>query len=305
MGILRTPQVDNVGRQEPEGPHGVASPPPQTTGSGSHWGGIGIGAGVLLVLLLSAIAVQAAIDTAPVQTPTVVLEASQVPAVAAGVPGPSPTATATCISGQPYLALVTSLVERGDWSGAARAAEASVDVPGLCAEDRRKLTEQAATTGVKALSQAPFPNRWDAALEQELVDRYHALRARAHGAGVGLDTPLQVAQAAYTHSHFLLAKTTIEEALEQGAFKPALHRDVTQLYISTLYGLCFWMTAVPQDAELYEQGLAYCGASQQLAVGFCTGQGEAATRLDELLGTGTRPRPSRTPLDSYTGDSCS
>lgn len=218
---------------------------------------------------------------------------------------PVSTPTPSCIDAQSQLVLVEDLERRGDWQQAANVANAALNLQGLCDVERYVLTEKAVAAGLKALMDAPH-RKTDLAQHQQLVDQYLAFQARARDAGISIMPALQFAEEAHGRSQFLLAKVAIEQALQAGEYQPNVHRDVTRLYISSLYGLCYWYTTDMPGSETFQQGLSYCAASDLLADAFCTGQGEAATKLDELVGTDRQrwPQPAASPLDSFIHEAC-
>ena len=212
----------------------------------------------------------------------------------------TPTSAPTpCVSGQSQLAILEEQARVGKWQDAAETAEAALAVQGLCGDDRAILQQKAITYGLDALYAQPVElEPFDWAAQQAQVDHYLKLRERAHLIGSAFPSPLEVAREANASSHHRLTIAALEIALEEQEFNPAIDRDVTKLYISALYGVCFWQTKDPNRRDLYEEGLAYCTASSRLAVSFKTGQGEAAILLASLLGKDpdALPTPYPSPL---------
>jgi hypothetical protein len=301
MSILRTPQVDQL--QQPDNHDEERRSVELHQGSATLKfmliGAISVGFFVG-VLGLSALLARGEPGPAPqLALPPTVAVTQQPTATLAHTPTPS------CASGQPQLVLINDLERRGDWTQAASVANAALNLQGLCEGDRPVLTEKAVAAGLKALMEAPH-RKTDRAQHQQLVDQYLALQVRARDAGISIMPALQFAEEAYGRSQFLLSKVAIEQALEAGNYQPDVHRDVTRLYISSLYGLCYWYTTDMQGSETYQHGLSYCAASDQLANTFCTGQGEAATKLNELVGVDRQrwPQPAKSPLDSSMREGC-
>ncbi len=305
MSVLRTPRVDQL--PQPNSDNEEHRPAAQQRPLTMQF--VLLGAGLLIAGIIGLAALlrgepdpapQPA--AAPTVAPTQVRTASPEPTVTAVPPTPTPS----CVSGQQQLVLIEDLERRGDWRQAANIANAALNLDCLTTADRRLLTEKAIGDGLKALMEASH-RKTDTVQHQQLVDQYLALQQRAQDAGVPVIPALQFAEEAHGRSQFLLAKVAIEQALQAGEYQPQVHRDITRLYVSALYGLCHWYTTAPLGSETYQSGLAYCVASNEVADAFCTGQGEAATRLNELIGSDHRswPTPAETPLDSYVGSGCS
>jgi hypothetical protein len=147
------------------------------------------------------------------------------------------------------------------------------------------LTQKALTNGLKALLTEPVDlEPYNRDHQQEQVDRWLKYRERAQFAGAEFSSPLVIAREATITSRHRLAVAAVEVAFADGAFNPAVDRDITKQYISALYGVCSWQTHDPTRVELYTEGLSYCVTSQRLAVAFKTGQGEAAMLLNQLVG---------------------
>jgi hypothetical protein len=219
--------------------------------------------------------------------------------IVTATPVPSPA----CVSGQSQLAIIEALAQRGEWREAADTAETTLTTSDLCPADRPLLTHKALTNGLKALYTEPVElEPYNRDHQQEQVDRWLRYTERARLAGVNFPSPLIVAREATTTSHHRLAVAAVEVALADREFNPALDRDITKLYISALYGVCYWQIKDPAHSEIYTEGLSYCVASQHLAVVFKTGQGEAAMLLRQLLSDGETawPSPYPSPLLSRT-----
>lgn len=187
----------------------------------------------------------------------------------------------------------------GKWQDAANTAEAALAVQGLCAAERVMLQQKAITYGLDALYAEPVElEPFDRAAQQAQVDRYLKLRERARLGGSAFPSALEVARAANASSQHRLTIAALEIALEEQAFNPSIDRDVTKLYISALYGVCYWQTKDPSRRDLYLEGLSYCTASYRLAVTFKTGQADASTLLITLLGQDLKawPTPYPSPL---------
>ncbi len=207
---------------------------------------------------------------------------------------PAPTAT---LAPSPYLAILAALSGKGDWTGCVTMAEGSLSTPALSESDRTAITGYAVTCGMKELTTAVF-DPLDRAGHQRMVDRYLTLRQRAKDAGVTIDMPLVVARSAYASSQFALARVALEEALKEGSWKPTTDRDITKMYISTLFGLGKWYTSDSSKTALYQEGLGYLSASDALQLKYQTGQGDAAQLLATLGYTDRAkyPRGAATPL---------
>jgi hypothetical protein len=154
-------------------------------------------------------------------------------------------------------------------------------ISGLC--DYHVLTQKAISAGLNALYTTPFIEPLDTADQQRLVNQYESLRARARAADVPIDTDLQIARRSFAISQFLVAKAALDNAYQEHQFNPLIDRDITQLYVSTCYGLGAWYTTAPADSPLYDKGLAWLATSHALAVQYHTGQGEAADKLRALV----------------------
>ncbi len=315
MSNWRTPvgKVQRETLRSPQQPSPSSEPPASSSPMA-----LMIGAGVAAVLIVVAVvsilifrepaAPTALNETGTIGMPNGAAQPAGLPTAApTSVPTPAPTPTPgeECTSGQPQLALIADLVGKGDWVQAATIANVTLDVADLCDRDRRPLTQQAVSSVWKALLQEKF-RPLDVDGQQSMVDRYLALQARARDAGVEFPSSLQSAEEAYSRSQFLLAKVAVEQALAAAEYQPELDRDITHMYVSTLYGLCAWYTTAEQGSELYQHGLAYCVASNELAEQFCTGQGEAATTLNSQLTSDRQrwPEAARTPLQSYARAGC-
>src|SRR5262249_16286982 len=134
--------------------------------------------------------------------------------------------------------------------------------------------------------------------QARVVNQYEALRAKAREAAIPIDSDVAIAKRAFAISQFLWAKAALENALAEHTFNPAVHRDLTQLAVSTCYSLGAWYTTAPKDSQLYREGLSWLATSQALSAKFHTGQGEAASKLRELVSPRERdwPAPATTPL---------
>jgi hypothetical protein len=233
-----------------------------------------------LVVGGSLIALVATIVLWPRETPaapvTTVLPSP--PLVATVIPA---TPTPSCASADPYLRSITAHEQAGRWKEATDAAEGALAISELCDADRRSLTHYAVSDGLKDLSTQVF-EPLDREGQQRMVDRYLALKQRAQDANVPIDTPLQVAATAYGSSQFQLARVAIEEALTDGSFHPEIDRDITKMYISTMFGLGKWYTTAELGTPLYTEGLRWLSASGHLAEQYKTGQGDAAMLLTQL-----------------------
>ena len=172
-------------------------------------------------------------------------------------PAPSPVApTPVGADVRSHVAVVEDLLRKGRYRQAMTMAEAALSIPELRAEDRRILTAYIVTAGMKDIYTHPA-DPLDREGEQYLVDTYLSLAERARGAGVAIDAPLQVAASAFASSQFRLAQVAIEKALAEGAFDPQLDRDVTRLYVSTLFGMGKWYTSAAADSPLYTEGVRW------------------------------------------------
>jgi hypothetical protein len=202
-----------------------------------------------------------------------------------------------CPSIEPYVAIIQGLEQAGEWGKAADEAEDALSLPSLCDPDRKTLIRYAVSDGLKDLYAQPF-KPLDRHQQQAMIDRYLSFKQRAHDAGVPIDTPLQVASRAFPSSQFHLSRVALEEALKDRSFKPETNRDITKNYVSTLFGLGKWYTSNPAQMEIYQEGLAWLVASDQVAVKYQTGQSEAAALLKELgyPDKGKWPQAASTPL---------
>ena len=259
------------------------------------------GAALLLISGIVLVLVVSSARTPPPQ-PTAIAQVAA-PVIAAPLretvvvtPTPAPT---PCVSGQSQLAILEEQARVGKWQDAADAAEAALAVQGLCSADRAVLLQKAVTYGLDALYAEPVVlEPFDRAAQQAQVDRYLKLRERARLADVAFPSALEVAREANSSSHHRLTVAAVETALEERAFNPTIDRDVTKLYISALYGVCYWQTKDQTQRDVYTEGLSYCTASYRLATSFKTGQADAATLLTTLVGADTRawPTPYPSPL---------
>jgi hypothetical protein len=198
-------------------------------------------------------------------------------------PAPTVAATATpmCTSVESYLTIISAQEAAGDYLGAATTAEADLRISNLC--DYHGLTQKAISAGLNALYTTPFVEPLDTAAQQRLVNQYESLRARARAADIPIDSDLQIARRGFAISQFLVAKAALDHAYQEHQFNPLIDRDITQLYISTCYGLGAWYITAPADSPLYNTGLAWLATSHALAVQYHTGQGEAADKLRALV----------------------
>jgi hypothetical protein len=228
-------------------------------------------------------------------TPTVVATS-----VAVSIPTRRPTVAPTvssCRSAANYQDIIDRQSQAADWQAAAATANTALGLPNLCQADKAGLTQQAVVAGLKVLYSEKF-NPLDVAAQQQEVDRYLALKAQAHQAGVDFPTALQVSQDAYQIGQFLLAKVAVEEAFRMQAYKPEVQRDITRTYVSILFNLGSWYTTAQLGSDVYNRGMTLLAASHQLAVMYRTGQGEAGGKLRQLTGSDERswPQPAETPL---------
>lgn len=255
------------------------------------------GAGLVVLVLVFVAAVVVGRAPSSAVAPTIVPPALATVAVMS----PAASPTSACIAAVAHLALIEDLEKRGNWTQAAATAEAALDVPNLCGEARRPLTQKAVADGLNVLFFEPFRGV-DREAEQHAVDRYLALRQRADDADVDFPTALQVANQAFTSSKFRLAMTALEIAYAEGSFRPDMHRDTTHLYVSALYGIGRYYTQQPSESDLYTEGLAYLSASHRLAVQYQTGQGEAAALLTQRIGPDETvwPNPYPSPVFAHT-----
>jgi hypothetical protein len=240
----------------------------------------------------------------PQPQPTALVAAVVSTAIPTGIATPVPTVTPVpasptpnCPSIAPYVNIILAHEQAGRWNDAATTAEGALEVSGLCDSDRRTLTQHAITSGMKELYTHPF-RPLDRTDQQQVVDRYLALKQRAHDANVAIDTPLQVASNAYAISQFHLTRVAIEEALKDGSFRPELDRDITRLYVSALYGLGKWYTTADSNNPLYQEGLRWLEASRRVSSKYQIGDGEAAMLLSQLRSPlfGEKIEPASTPL---------
>lgn len=233
--------------------------------------------------------------------PTAVFSGVIPNAAAATIPTsvPVPTATAPmCTSAQGYLTIIVAQEATGDYPGAASTADSALRITGLCPNDQTALKQKAVSVGISALYTAPFSDPLDIAAQQRLVDRYEMLRSQAEENSISRDTDLQIARRAFAISQFLLAKTALDNAYAAGQFHPAVDRDITHLYVSSCYGLGMWYSTATKGSALYHEGLAWLATSHVLSVKYHTGQGEAASKLTELVSPTEAhwPAPAATPL---------
>jgi hypothetical protein len=210
---------------------------------------------------------------------------------------PPATPTPSCTAATSYMEIITRQEQANRWEEAVATAETGLADTRLCSSDRKLFTARAVVDGLRVLYTKPF-DPLDVAAQQQEVDRYLALRQRAHDAQVSFDTPLQVAGQAYQIGQFPLVRVAIEQALADGDYHPEVDRAMTRMYISTLYNMGSWYTQAPAGSALYQQGLACLAASHQLAVKYQTGQGEAAMLLRQLVSQQESgwPAPAQTPL---------
>jgi hypothetical protein len=70
------------------------------------------------------------------------------------------------------------------------------------------------------------------------------------------------------------------------------------MYVSTLYGLGAWYITDNPGTALYNEGLSWLVASDQVAVKYNTGQSEADALLAQrgYPNRSERPQPAATPL---------
>ena len=207
MGNLRTPRLHEIHPTTPS-----ASPQPPRGDAAAEQAipshPLVLFGGFLAVLLiggaLMGLRALAASGAAPAAAPTaaVVLAATATP--------PPLTPTPDCVRATGQLALIDDLERRADWKRAASTAEATLDMAQLCREERGLLLEKAVGNGIRVLLQERFPNTLDTELQQELVERYLALKARAKAAGIAFPTSLRVAADAYGRSQHLLAKVALQ-----------------------------------------------------------------------------------------------
>ncbi len=231
------------------------------------------------------------------QPPTAAQPTQQIAAGVTTATAIPATPTPVCPPITPYIAVITAYEQAGRWGEAATSAEGALSVAGLCDVDRKTLTRYAVSGGLKELYTHVFKPR-DTAGQQRMVDRYLSLKQRAQDAGIPIDTPLQVAATAFASSQFQLARVAIEEAVTDGSFKPETDRDITKLYVSTLYGIGKWYTTADKSDLLYTEGLGWLVASDKVAVKYQTGQSEAAMLLSQLgyPDKATWPQPATSPL---------
>jgi hypothetical protein len=233
----------------------------------------------------------------PRPAPPVAMAPTMVPMTAASptaIP-PPPTPSGPDITS--YVDLIEASMRAGRYREAATTAEAALRVEGLRDADRRVLTGYIVTAGMKDIYTQPS-RPLDRDGQQHLVDTYLSLVERAKGAGVAIDTPLQVATSAFASSQFPLARVALEQAVADGSFTPSTERDTVKLYVSTLYGLGAWYTTAQEDSPLYKEGIRWLVTSDRVADFYETGQSEAEAKLGEagLTDPATWPTPFETPL---------
>ncbi len=251
----------------------------------------------LMVLAVCAIALSLSIrPTSGVDTATVVVGATSQPPT----PLPSPTVVAPTpippnTQVNSYIALVVAAIGKGHYQQAITLAETALALPDVSAQDRHLLTEYLVSAGLKDIyAQPSYPANRDH--QQALVDQYLSLAERAKGAGVSIDAPLEVATHAFASSQFALARVTLERALVDGAFDPSLDRDVTRMYVSTLFGLGKWYTTLAPNSPEYSEGVRWLVTSHAVAMRYQTGQSDAEALLIQLGYTTSEHWPS--PLDT-------
>lgn len=251
--------------------------------------------GLLVVLWAGSRPLAAQRETATATTipvvQTVIVERVIAPA---SVTTPTPT---ICTPASSYLDIITRQEQAGDYASAVATAETALSVSDLCREAIKPLTARLVAIGLKALYTEPVAPL-DQAGQQRQVDRYLSLRQRAHDAHADFASDVQIAIEANSRSQHRLCLVALDNAFADGSFRPTVQRDLTHLYVSCLYGLGSWYTSAGHASELYVQGLAWLSASHRVAVAYCTGQAEAATRLRELIGADESgwPTPADTPL---------
>lgn len=221
------------------------------------------------------------------------IAAAPVKETVAATPTPAPT---PCVSGQSQLAILEEQARVGKWQEATDTAETALAVQGLCGDERALFQRKAIFYGLDALYAEPVVlEPFDRTAQQAQVDRYLKLREQARLLGIAFPSALEVARQANASSHHRLTIAALELALTEHEFNPSIDRDVTKLYISALYGVCYWQTKDTNRRDLYAEGLAYCTTSYRLAVLFKTGQAEAFTLLTTLLGQNLDALPSPYP----------
>jgi hypothetical protein len=247
------------------------------------------GAALLVVVLLFALW--------PRPTPAVTVTPTAMVATVAAPTAlpPAPTPSGPDITS--YVNIIEASMRAGRYRETATTAEAALRVEGLRDADRRVLTGYIVTAGMKDIYTQPS-RPLDRNGQQHLVDTYLSLLERAKGAGVMIDTPLQVATSAFASSQFPLARVALEQAVADRSFTPSTERDMVRLYVSTLYGLGAWYTTAEQNTAVYEEGVRWLVTSDRIADFYETGQSEAEAKLAGL-GYGdpaTWPNSFETPL---------
>ena len=253
-----------------------------------------LGGTALLIVVVSIFGLRG--GASPPPQPTTVPEAT----ARSIIPPPTalpPTATPPDAAIAPYVARIKAYEAKGSWSEAVSEAENTLDLPDLSDGNRKIITRYAVADGLKDLYTQPF-SPLDKKQQQVMIDRYLALKQRAHDASVEFDTPRQVASRAFPSSQFHLARVALEEALKDGTFNPEIDRDITRMYVSTLYGLGAWYITDNPGTALYNEGLSWLVASDQVAVKYNTGQREADALLAQrgYPNRSERPQPAATPL---------
>ena len=258
--------------------------------------GMVVAASLIIRLLLTLNSSGGSTPQSPTALP--VTAAPTATATPASTAVPTATATPICTSAQGYLTIIAAQEAAGDYAGAATTAESALRITGLCMSDQSVLEHQALSADINALYTEPFSDPLDTAGQQRLVDRYEALRSQAQVSGIPIDTDLQIARRAFAISQFALAKAALDNAFAAGQFNPAVDRDITHLYVSTCYGLGAWYSTASEGSMLYRQGLVWLATSHALSVKYHTGQGEAATKLTELISSNEAdwPAPAAMPL---------
>ncbi len=224
--------------------------------------------------------------------------------VVVGVPTPTtppPTATLVDPCGavvRQHLKTIADLESQLKWDAASEHAEIAVRDPEVCENDRAAFARIYRNDSLEGLYARPFdPSRVS---QEEMISRYQQIKRTVQSYAqlydVELPNPLSVAQRSSQSGAFLLALHAADTAFEEDR---ARTRDISLLreYISNLYNVGWYWSQHPSDPN-YQDALAYLSASRKLATYWRTGQGEAETRLKELLGPDERrwPEPKKTPL---------
>lgn len=253
-----------------------------------------LGGVALLIVVFSVVGLRGSASPSP--QPTTLPEATARSIIAPPTALP-PTETPTDAAIALYVARIKAYEAKGSWSEAVSEAENTLDLPDLSDGNRKIITRYAVADGLKDLYTQPF-SPLDKKQQQAMIDRYLALKQRAHDASVEFDTPRQVASRAFPSSQFHLARVALEEALKDGTFNPEIDRDITRMYVSTLYGLGAWYITDNPGTALYNEGLSWLVASDQVAVKYNTGQSEADALLAQrgYPNRSERPQPAATPL---------